>query len=678
MNIRKIIREQLEGIFLYENKIYPKNIVDLISKRFEGGLSDDDLNKIAISGLFRNMFTSPQEITKEKLDSEFNSWKNKSINFLLKTKTFVDNKDLATKYIDAYVNNIRKLGDKAQPFSIKTIEKSLVDIVNNNNWIKSNNIIQKNDIYNPNPDDIAYENENVVVLNSNTKAKCVMYGDGESWCIGKPEFNYYNTYRINYRATPYHVLQKNVDKNSEEHKFVIMNYGNGRYAIADRGNSKRHGGSDQATSWSNIESQLPNLQGLEKHFPYREVTEDEKRYETILIDASQFKGDDFQGYIDGEIKNLVINGSQVSSEDFIRDIASQKGDLSKNQLLSLRESIMDSLIESGYFNNKFTHNIFIDGLKSKQQRRVSSLLNSSGIFNLLKDSKEPDRIINILFSNPEFIKNLDSNGIVQLFKNSTKPEILVTILGDKGQQFFKNLNQKVFENVIWNILNGHKEPDRIINILFSNPEFIKNLDSNSIKHLVYYSKEPEKIKEIIQKYGKWEEFISSIFLTKDSIERFLTVDIKFSDQPEKIIYTIGDKARELIGNISAIEIQKLLSFNSNADKLINILLNNSQFIENIDLDKIKVLFKYSREPEKIKSILQKYGKQINESSLRAVIREGLQALFEDITIPIEIGDEILGGKFKNKKVKVKEIGKNDKGDITINGKPLLRFRIPKK
>jgi len=32
-------------------------------------------------------------------------------------------------------------------------------------------------------------------------------------------------------------------------------------------------------------------------------------------------------------------------------------------------------------------------------------------------------------------------------------------------------------------------------------------------------------------------------------------------------------------------------------------------------------------------------------------------------------------KFKNKKITVKEIGKNDKGDITINGKPLLRFRL---
>jgi len=50
---------------------------------------------------------------------------------------------------------------------------------------------------------------------------------------------------------------------------------------------------------------------------------------------------------------------------------------------------------------------------------------------------------------------------------------------------------------------------------------------------------------------------------------------------------------------------------------------------------------------------------------------------EMIKLDIKVGDILMGGKFKNKKVVVKEIGKNEKGDITINGKPLLRFRIQK-
>ena len=52
-------------------------------------------------------------------------------------------------------------------------------------------------------------------------------------------------------------------------------------------------------------------------------------------------------------------------------------------------------------------------------------------------------------------------------------------------------------------------------------------------------------------------------------------------------------------------------------------------------------------------------------------------LKETIKVPIEIGDTVLGGRFKNKKIVVKKIGKNKKGDITINDKPLLKFRLVK-
>jgi len=48
-----------------------------------------------------------------------------------------------------------------------------------------------------------------------------------------------------------------------------------------------------------------------------------------------------------------------------------------------------------------------------------------------------------------------------------------------------------------------------------------------------------------------------------------------------------------------------------------------------------------------------------------------------ITIDIGIGDTILGGKFKNKRIKVKEIGTDDHGMPTINGRKVVNFRIPK-
>jgi len=51
---------------------------------------------------------------------------------------------------------------------------------------------------------------------------------------------------------------------------------------------------------------------------------------------------------------------------------------------------------------------------------------------------------------------------------------------------------------------------------------------------------------------------------------------------------------------------------------------------------------------------------------------------EDIKIPVEVGDTVLMGRFKNKKVVVKTIDYNEKGDLLINGRTALKFRIVKK
>jgi len=48
-----------------------------------------------------------------------------------------------------------------------------------------------------------------------------------------------------------------------------------------------------------------------------------------------------------------------------------------------------------------------------------------------------------------------------------------------------------------------------------------------------------------------------------------------------------------------------------------------------------------------------------------------------MNIDIQIGDTILTGRFKNKKVEVKEFGVDSKGQPTVNGRPMLNFRIKK-
>ena len=48
-----------------------------------------------------------------------------------------------------------------------------------------------------------------------------------------------------------------------------------------------------------------------------------------------------------------------------------------------------------------------------------------------------------------------------------------------------------------------------------------------------------------------------------------------------------------------------------------------------------------------------------------------------LTLDIEIGDILLGGRYKNKRIIVKEMGVDDLGQPTINGAPILKFRIEK-
>jgi hypothetical protein len=54
-----------------------------------------------------------------------------------------------------------------------------------------------------------------------------------------------------------------------------------------------------------------------------------------------------------------------------------------------------------------------------------------------------------------------------------------------------------------------------------------------------------------------------------------------------------------------------------------------------------------------------------------------ECINEEITLNVKVGDTLLMGKFKNKKVLVKDIGKDEWGMPTINGKKAVTFRIPK-
>ena len=64
------------------------------------------------------------------------------------------------------------------------------------------------------------------------------------------------------------------------------------------------------------------------------------------------------------------------------------------------------------------------------------------------------------------------------------------------------------------------------------------------------------------------------------------------------------------------------------------------------------------------------GMRITKRQLRRIIAEVLE-------LDLEKGDVILTGRFKNKRTIVKDIGKDDLGQPTVNGMKALSFRIEK-
>ena len=48
-----------------------------------------------------------------------------------------------------------------------------------------------------------------------------------------------------------------------------------------------------------------------------------------------------------------------------------------------------------------------------------------------------------------------------------------------------------------------------------------------------------------------------------------------------------------------------------------------------------------------------------------------------LELDIKVGDVLLAGRYKNKRIVVKRMGTDGLGQPTINGSPILKFRIEK-
>jgi len=93
-------------------------------------------------------------------------------------------------------------------------------------------------------------------------------------------------------------------------------------------------------------------------------------------------------------------------------------------------------------------------------------------------------------------------------------------------------------------------------------------------------------------------------------------------------------------------------------------------------DNFETALKYTKSMQE-KNVIVKQLKDIDKiikSLVSAKSLSEIQSVLDNINIDVSKGDTVLMGKFKNKKVQVKDIGKDSHGMPTINGKQATTFR----
>ena len=487
----------IKEIRLSEGSLYGKSMITNLTNRFKDN-SDDIVKKINIAGLYRDFFGNIQQDTKESFEKKYQQWYDKSVNAITKTIAFNDDERGAKTYLDAYVNNIGSLGQKAKPFfyNEKSIEKNLVDVVNANGWIDTGKEIKNTNklpIYKPEQKDIIYEDYNIIILDGKSKGKCIRYGKGESWCISRSQGHYYSSYRFQSKTTIYFVLQKN--EKYPEHKIVILNWGRG-YAIADQTNSGDRSGT-HIEEWSSIEKQIPNLKGKEKYFAFQDITESEQIFEDIIRKYRHNEDMPLNEIIE-ELYNKIPQPSEYSKEDVLLALVLQlenQGDkFSEANLRGLSDEYISALIEIPYM---FDKNSLLNILTDKQKRRYYKRLKAFDKFNDFLSSQFTDGGVS---NNKDILMDIFKNSDIKIdyftvhmvefyYENKNNPEIIERII---------NYNKIITNSAVIDIYTRNDEKGEFIKLLLDNNVLM--IDSDIIETLRENNFTEKIINELLENF----------------------------------------------------------------------------------------------------------------------------------------------------------------------------------
>jgi len=96
-------------------------------------------------------------------------------------------------------------------------------------------------------------------------------------------------------------------------------------------------------------------------------------------------------------------------------------------------------------------------------------------------------------------------------------------------------------------------------------------------------------------------------------------------------------------------------------------VDTNKFVPNFMEKTLEIMQNYKLSDEQLIQVIANYKREAPKNTAADLMKE-------DVSVDVDNGDTILMGKFKNKKVQVKDIGKDDHGMPTINGKQATTFR----
>ncbi len=223
---------------------------------------------------------------------------------------------------------------------------------------------------------------------------------------------------------------------------------------------------------------------------------------------------------------------------------------------------------------------------------------------------------------------------------------------------------------------------------FDKDTFIKNYTETILKKMETYKMSNEQLLKSIERYKKDKPKNTAANLMKENISEskqqsiqhfveFATKRLKLKEQP-KISLVGGREFAEVKTSLGGFDpMTKEIYVATEGRLTADILRTLAHEMVHRKQDELGLV----RNPMKDGadgSPIENQAHAVAGILMREYGRINKQIYNEDINIDVDKGDEVLMGKFKNKKVVVKDIGKDDHGMPTINGKKATTFRLGQK